>query len=99
MKPTIGLLSATFRLRLAPILFALVAGHSVPAVAANDSFAEAIDLGVATEWDASGREFVGTIEEKEGEDQQFFRFRIQESGPSGCGRAAASIQVSVSSTP
>lgn len=71
MKPMIAPFSTTLRCArqvsrspLAAIILALAAGLSVPAAAANDSFAEAIDLGVATEWEASGTEFVGTIEER-----------------------------------
>ena len=82
MKTNESTCSRRWLRRLAPILFALVVGHSVPAVAANDSFEDAIDLGMTTEWeDASGREFVGTIEEREGADEQYFRFRIEVGGP------------------
>lgn len=88
MNPTLDLFWATLRCPrqicgtpLAAILLALAAGHSVPAMAANDSFAEAIDLGAATEWGASGTEFVGTIEEREGVDEQYFRFTIEVEGP------------------
>ena len=67
---------------LAAVAFAAwISGLPVPAAAANDSFAEAIDLGAATEWEKSGREFVGTIEEREGGDYQYFRFTIEVEGP------------------
>ena len=69
------------RTPLAAILIALAADHMVTAAAANDSFSEAIDLGTATEWNAAGREFVGTIEDVEGEDQEYFRFTIEVEGP------------------
>lgn len=49
--------------------------------AADHSFTHAIDLGVATEWDATGREFLGTIEDVEGEDEQYLKFQIQVEGP------------------
>lgn len=73
-----------YRLPLAPILLALAAaGHVAPA-AADHSFAHAIDLGVTndrTEWDATGREFLGTIDDVEGADVQYLKFRIHVKGP------------------
>ena len=66
--------------RQLPILLALAAGHLAPA-AADHSFTHATDLGVATEWDATGREFLGTIEDVEGADEQYLKFQIQVEGP------------------
>ena len=68
------------RVPLVPILLALVVGHSASA-AEGDSFAEAIDLGTTTDWEASGREFVGTIEDVEGEDEQYLKFNMEVAGP------------------
>ena len=73
-------LGRPFGLSLVPVLLALLGGQSAFA-AEGDSFAEAIDLGVATEWDATGREFLGTIEDVEGADEQYLKFEIQIAGP------------------
>ena len=65
---------------LAFLALFLSPGQSASA-AGGDSFAEAIDLGTTTQWEASGREFVGTIEDVEGEDNQYLKFKIEVAGP------------------